>query len=601
MNLLKRCYIGLLVVVLALNLRAQPVLIHPLDQSFGSTGFSNLRVRSQSADGTEAVLTVDFSYDGFSGPSARILPVITDKKQPKVSHWFGANPVSISSGRGTISIRVKFFNDEPGVPAELTTDHVNILLLTDGGNVKISEGRFAQAIKWGNPKAQPAKVQAVETPVETPNQAQAQAEEKSRIEAEAKQLADLQAEAKRIADERARQEAEAKLLADQQAEAKRIADEKARHDAEAKRLADQHAEAKRIADERARQEAEAKLLADQQAEAKRIADEKSRQEAEAKRLADQHAEAKRIADEKAREEAEAKLLADQQAEARRIADEKSRQEAEAKRLTEENLKAVAPTIQPAPAKGPFALSSTTKTKVTNVDVVNRNMDRTEMTIAVEYQYAKEDGLPRMGIDIASTEEPGASAFFTSPVVDLGRGNRNFVMFPVKLDAAAAQSFKRATLPTDKVWVYLADANGVKSYIYQSTMVLAWHLPGASAPAPVAVAPKKMNTVEIDSFKQNDLFSGYVTVRYNLAVGSTAKLRLKVYDSAKPATADWFACDDLDIKSGPGLQLIRIAVPKEAPSPDVFNADTVEVQMLDKKGTVTVNVKKETPMSWAKPK
>jgi len=600
MNHLKRFYMGLLVCEIALTLRAQPILVHPQGEGFGGASLSNLRVRSQSADGTEAILMVDFSYDGIRGPSARILPVITDKKQLKVSRWFGANPVSISAGRGTISLRVKFFNDEPGVPAQLTTDHVNILMLTDAGNANISEARFAYTIKWGSPNAHIAQAPPVQPPVETPNPPQAQANEIFRPEAEAKRLADQQAEAKRIADEKLRQETEAKLLADQQAEAKRIADEKLRREAEAKRLADQQAEAKRIADEKLRQETEAKLLADQQAEAKRIADEKLRMEAEAKLLANQQAEAKRIADEKLRQETEAKLLADRQAEAKRIADEKLRVEAENERLTEERTKSVAPAIQTASGKSPFALSSTTKTKVSNVDVVNRNIDRTEMTIAVEYKYAKEDGLPKMGMELASSEEPEAATFFNSPVVDLGHGNRGFVMFPVKLDSAAAQRFRRPTLPTDKVWIYLTDAKGAKSYIYQSTMVLVWHLSSGSASPPSAVATE-MNAVEIDSFKQNDLFSGYVTVRYNLANGPTAKLHLKVYDSAKPATADWFACYDLEIKSGPGLQLIRIAVSKEAPSPDVFNADTIEIEMLDKKGAVTASVKKETPMSWAKPK
>jgi len=552
MNHLKRFYMGLLVCEIALTLRAQPILVHPQGEGFGGASLSNLRVRSQSADGTEAILMVDFSYDGIRGPSARILPVITDKKQLKVSRWFGANPVSISAGRGTISLRVKFFNDEPGVPAQLTTDHVNILMLTDAGNANISEARFAYTIKWGSPNAHIAQAPPVQPPVETPNPPQAQANEIFRPEAEAKRLADQQAEAKRIADEKLRQETEAKLLADQQAEAKRIADEKLR------------------------MEAEAKLLANQQAEAKRIADEKLRQETEAK------------------------LLADRQAEAKRIADEKLRVEAENERLTEERTKSVAPAIQTASGKSPFALSSTTKTKVSNVDVVNRNIDRTEMTIAVEYKYAKEDGLPKMGMELASSEEPEAATFFNSPVVDLGHGNRGFVMFPVKLDSAAAQRFRRPTLPTDKVWIYLTDAKGAKSYIYQSTMVLVWHLSSGSASPPSAVATE-MNAVEIDSFKQNDLFSGYVTVRYNLANGPTAKLHLKVYDSAKPATADWFACYDLEIKSGPGLQLIRIAVSKEAPSPDVFNADTVEVDMFDQKGAVTASVKKQTPMSWAKPK
>jgi hypothetical protein len=50
-----------------------------------------------------------------------------------------------------------------------------------------------------------------------------------------------------------------------------------------------------------------------------------------------------------------------------------------------------------------------------------------------------------------------------------------------------------------------------------------------------------------------------------------------------------------------VQLLRIVVPKEAASPDVFSADTVEVQMLDKQGAQTASVKKQSSMSWAKPK
>jgi hypothetical protein len=209
----------------------------------------------------------------------------------------------------------------------------------------------------------------------------------------------------------------------------------------------------------------------------------------------------------------------------------------------------------------------------------------------------------MGVDIASSDEPGASSYFSSPPVDLGKSSRNFVMFPVKLDASAAQNFKHATLPTDKVWIYLADASGAKSYVFQSTMLLVWHIPGggsgAAAPAPAAAASQ--STADIDSFKQNDPFSGYVTIRYNLAPGAPGRLHLKVYNSAKPESAAWFASDDVDIKPGPGVQLIRFAVPKNAPSPDLFSADTVEVQILDKTGAVTASFKKQSAMSWAKPK
>jgi hypothetical protein len=87
----------------------------------------------------------------------------------------------------------------------------------------------------------------------------------------------------------------------------------------------------------------------------------------------------------------------------------------------------------------------------------------------------------------------------------------------------------------------------------------------------------------------------------LAASATARLRLKVYDSAKPSTAAWFVSDDIPIKTGLGVQLVRTGVSKDAPSPDVFNADTVEVQLLDEKGSATISVQKKTTMTWAKPK
>ena len=118
-------------------LLAQPILIQPGDpfgarQTIGS-GVENLRVVEQSADGTEAQLTMDYSYDGFSGPVAQLLPVIGKKGQKSVSAWFGSDPVTVGRGRGTITIKVRYFNDEPGVPPMFTSDQVRILILNQQG------------------------------------------------------------------------------------------------------------------------------------------------------------------------------------------------------------------------------------------------------------------------------------------------------------------------------------------------------------------------------------------------------------------------------------------------------------------------------------
>ncbi len=699
-----RC-IGLL--LLTVTVWAEPVLIQPQNPAISGTSLSNLRVRSQSADGTEAVLTVDFMYDGLRGPTARLLPVITDKKQPNVSIWFGANPVTIGAGRGTISLKVKFFNDEPGAPPELTTDHVRVMMLSAGGNAVISQGIFSRTIKWGSPGAVPspalapeprpadearikagqeqriaqerAKLEA-EAKVREEARLKAEADEKARQDIEARRLAEEKSKAdaeakaredarlKAVAEEKARQETEASLLAAERAKAEaetkareearvkawrkkkrakrrrvpqRLAEEKAKAEAEAKTEAEakarEEARLKAVAEEKARQEAVARQLAEEKAKAdaeakaseeerlKAEAQEKARQEAAARQLAEEKAKAdadakareearlKEEAQEKARQEAAAKQLAEEKAKAdadakareetrvKAEADEKARQDAEAKRLAEEKASAPAAVQSAAVSKAAFVISSRNKSKVTNIDVVNRNMDRTEMTIAVEYQYASDDGPVRMGVDFASTSEPGISDYFSSPAVDIGKGSRNFVMLPVKLNVAAARDGKRSTVPTDKVWVYVADSSGQKRYIFQGTMMLVWHVPGATqADAQSAAQFGGGNTLEIDSLKQNDLFSGYVSVNYNLRTGK-GRLRLRIFDSANPATASWFASDEVTIKSGPGVELVKIAVPKDASSPDVFNADTVEIQMLDTKGETLATVRKQLPMSWAKPK
>jgi hypothetical protein len=416
--------IGLL--LLTLSVCAQPALVVPQNQSLAGSTLSNLRLLKQSDDGTEAVLTVDFIYDGLHGPPARVLPLIIENKEPKVSSWFGADPVSISAGAGTVSLKVKFFNDEPGVPQELTTDHVRIMIFSDGGDAVIGQGIFSTTIKGGSQKTGGA-------------------------------------DAQRLAPDRG---------------------------------------------------------------------------------------------------------------------------------TAANHRQTAPTN-----KAAFAIASKVRTHVTNFELVNRSLDRTETTIAVAFKYAKDDGPARVGVELTSTNEPDVSDYFSCPVMNIGKAARNVVMFPVRLNVAAAQSVKRATLSTDKVRIFLAGASGQKSYIYEGNMALVWHIPaGAQADASSGGG----DTVEIESFNQNGLFSGSVTVNYNIRTAA-GRLRLRVFDFSNPATASWFASDDVPIKSGPGQELLKIAVPKDAGSPDVFSADTVEIQMLDATGAVLATARKQMPTSWMKPK
>src|SRR5688572_11730318 len=208
MKILKQVAVWLLVFQLCGlgPLLAQPVLIQPNDP-FGQRapvvmGAENLRVSQQNTDGTEALLTLDYTYDGFAGPLALILPVIGKRGQQGVGAWFGSDPVTVGRGRGTISVKVRYFNDEPGVPPMFTSDQVQILILNQSGTVRLFAVPFLKTIKWGSATAKPAvapppsivSVVDAEATKKLATQKR-QAEEQARAEVEVREKARLQAEA----------------------------------------------------------------------------------------------------------------------------------------------------------------------------------------------------------------------------------------------------------------------------------------------------------------------------------------------------------------------------------------------------------------------
>jgi hypothetical protein len=340
MKLLKNRHMGLLALQLGVVfLPAQIVVPMQSHGGFAGNDIQNLRVLKQSADGSEVTLTLEYSYDGSSGSSARLLPVIADKSQKKVSSWFGADPVTIPAGHGTISIKVKFFNDEPGAPKELTTDRVRIMMLTDSGSSVIVQNIFSRTIKWGTPTGQPVET-AEEARAREAAEAKHIEEEKARVDAEVKNLAAARAKAEQEklaaeAQTKAKADAEAKVLEEARvkAEQERLALEaKAKAEAEAKAL-----EAARLKAEQERLAAEAKAKADAEAKAA----EEARLKAEQERLAaEAQAKAKAEADARAIEEArlkaeQEKLAAEAKARAVAQAIEEARVKAEQERLAAE--------------------------------------------------------------------------------------------------------------------------------------------------------------------------------------------------------------------------------------------------------------------------
>lgn len=679
--------------------------LQPFEPMRAGTSISNVRIANQSKDGTEATLIMDVSYDGSRGSTAVIMPIFENKKDKSVSvsKWFGADMVTVGQGKGTISLKVKYFNDEPEVPSQLSTDTIRVLVLNDSRRSVISGTTVLKTIKWGSADGPAVKITPaprVEIDEKTANEqarlaAEAEtkareaieraaaAEAKARMESlareearkkaesdarrieEGKQKADEQS--RKLAQERARQETEAKALdaarqkaaaeAREEARLRAVAEAKAKEEAEMREKDRLRAEAevrrlveeKRLAEERAKKEAEQQekaRLAEEvkkreaeraraEAEAKRLAVLKLKEEAKAREEAQLREQARLKAEVEAKQRAEAEVKARQEslardeakmkaeAEAKRLdeekrvvdqkaarlqAEERAKKEAEAKSKAEDEARQLAAQRLQAeerakrgPAGDHFAIAPGMKSKVTNVDVVNRSVDRTQMTIGVEFEYKDDLGAkPLLGVSIARTGDPQVTDYFSSNPMEIGKSRRNFALFPVKFQPPASQSANWNTFATDKVLVYLAEtASAKKLNLFPATMMLLWRPPGGGAGP--ASPEKNSSTITMEDFKQNDLFSGQVTVRYHL-IGDAGRIRVRVLNASNPASASWFEEAETPIKGGRGIQILKIGVNPDAKIPtDVFKADTIAIDLLDSKGNPVATEKKESPMSWAKPK
>ena len=148
-----------------------------------------------------------------------------------------------------------------------------------------------------------------------------------------------------------------------------------------------------------------------------------------------------------------------------------------------------------------------KTKITNVDVVKRSIDRTEMLIGVEYEYKDQISTPAVGVDVFRQAQPEVSRYFASGAAEISKSRRNFALLPVKFQPPAGLS-DSAAFSTDKIMVYLQEVNSGRRFnIFPATMLLVWRAAGAKA----AANQNNGNSVEIDDFKQNDASNGYVSV------------------------------------------------------------------------------------------
>lgn len=238
-----------------------------------------------------------------------------------------------------------------------------------------------------------------------------------------------------------------------------------------------------------------------------------------------------------------------------------------------------------------------KTRIMNVDVVSRDIDRSRMTFGIEYEYKDALSGPRIALEVMRQAEPEVSRYFVSGSAEISKSRRNFAVLEVKFQPPAGLP-DSAAFSTDKVLVYLQEGGSGKRFnVFLTTMLLVWRAERSQLTA----VQTSGNSIEIDDFKQTDASNGYVTVKYNLLSGS-GRIRAKIYEAKRPESAAYFVSDIRDVPIGRGLQLVEVRVDENSKSStELINADTVEVELLDPEGKVVAKTSKQAAMVWSKPK
>ena len=250
-----------------------------------------------------------------------------------------------------------------------------------------------------------------------------------------------------------------------------------------------------------------------------------------------------------------------------------------------------------PEKGQFS------TLITHVDVVNRSRDRTSMTIGVEFEMKDRLNDPEMGVRVTRKDEPRAFQLFESDPEPVGRSRRNFLLLPVKFNPSLFPSAGSLTqYATDQIQVYVKEASksANKYKLFDTTMLLHWETDSKSKVSQLQNI--NQDYLEIDTFKKNDLYQGYVTVRYRLVSNKTARIRVSIFNSEIPDSRNWMECETRFIDGELGLELLNFKVQYNAkPTTGAsFSLDTILIEMVDTEGKVLASINKETPMTFALP-
>ncbi len=610
---------------------ASEVLAQPLIEGFNSpfnneqiTSITRLSAAQETPGSTEVKVNFSYTYSGRNGPTATVYIVPVSREFPQAGLWFGSDPFTISQGRGVGSIEISYFQDEPGAPVVFNTDAFRALIVENGGRGVIADLNFTKRVQWGKPGDKKAELSVEPAPLLSQPDGEDQELMKRRQEVEAERL---RLEQERLAaEEEARKRREAEKLAKKQVAiqevarlqaleiAKRIQQEQQARE-EAARLAKLEEERKareeaarlaKLEEERkAREEAARLAKLEEERKAREEAARLAKVEEERRKLLELLAVAESSAAEMQKELADSRMKSEQAAseaaEAEKLANElksaKAKVDDEAKVIAKASAQEAARTVPMLlePQPGQF------KTQVRHVDVVNRSRDRTSMTIGVEFEMRDQLDSPAMGVRVTRKDEPRAFQLFESDPEPIGRSRRNFLLLPVRFNPSLFPSAESlAQYATDQVQVYMTPNPDFsdKYRLFDTTMLLHWESEANSKVTEI----QRINDdyLEIDTFKKNDLHQGYVSIRYRLKSDNSGKIIVALFDSKNPATRSWIDTDIRYISGDVGLEVLNFSVSPDAdpPSGNLFDLDTILIQLLDSNDQVIAEIRKQTPMTWA---
>ncbi|MBI2949204.1 MAG: SLBB domain-containing protein [Verrucomicrobia bacterium] len=117
-----------------------------------ANNLKNLQV-AMSPDGTEAILSMDYHYNGSAGPIVQIIPALAKSGDEDASSQFLSPGTMVVPGQGRVTMKIKFRKAGRVDPSPLVTDRVAVRMLSSNGRIVLASASFSQKVAWGQPSS----------------------------------------------------------------------------------------------------------------------------------------------------------------------------------------------------------------------------------------------------------------------------------------------------------------------------------------------------------------------------------------------------------------------------------------------------------------